>query len=251
MIRVQINPEYDSLREFINKIPDIFDNQGEMLHDGRNVIKLFRTENGTLLNVKRYHVPSGPNLLVYSLGIRKPKGQRAFEYPRLLISRGIETPAAVAYIEERRHQLLGYSYFISIQCTYGHTMYELGNAREGTYEQIAAEFARFTAHLHESGIMHMDYSPGNILYTRSSDGSYKFSLVDINRMYFGTVGRKKGLANFTRLWGPKRFFILMIREYARLRGFDEEESVEFALGERRKFWTRYRKKHNVDFRLEL
>ena len=74
-------------------------------------------------------------------------------------------------------------------------------------------FAEFTARLHEAGILHLDYSPGNILYDKIGE-EYHFSLVDINRMHFGEVDIKKGCANFARLWGQTPFFILLGKEYA-------------------------------------
>lgn len=77
------------------------------------------------------------------------------------------------------------------------------------------------------------------------------SIVDINRMYFGPVDIKQGCANFARLWGPKRFIEILVAEYARLRKFDEQEAIDIAMYSRRKFWTRYRKRHKVKFKLEL
>ena len=43
----------------------------------------------------------------------------------------------------------------------------------------------------------------------------------------------------------------MIREYARLRHINEEEALSYALLARRRFWTRYQRKHEMDFKLEL
>ena len=70
-------------------------------------------------------------------------------------------------------------------------------------------------------------------------------------MHFGPVGRKQGLANFKRIWGPKDFFVRVIREYARQRQIDEEEAIAYALKQRARFWKRYRRKHEMDFKLEL
>lgn len=251
MIRFIISPRYQALNDWLHRLPTIFEKEGTVVYDSRNLIKVFTLADGTQVNVKRYHAPRGINLLVYSLGIRKAKGLRAYQYPGRLLAAGISTPEAIAYIEERHAGLLGYSYFVSTQCPYPHRMYEVGNARQGEYEQLAVDFASFTAHIHNQGVMHLDYSPGNILFTRMDDGHYAFSLVDINRMHFGAVSHRRGLANFKRIWGPKDFFVRMIREYARLRQINEEEALSYALLARRRFWTRYQRKHEMDFKLEL
>lgn len=249
--KIIVNPKFEGIRDYVESIPEIFETRGETIYHKRNQIKVMTAPDGTKVNVKRYQVPRGVNRYVYSLGIRKPKGERAYIYPQRLLAKGIETPEPIAYIEERHGGILGYSYFVSVQSSYGHTMYELGNANEGEYEETAKAFARFTARMHDSGILHLDYSPGNILFDREPDGTYRFSLVDTNRMYFGPVDMKKGLAAFKRIWGPKRFFIMVVREYASVRGFDADRSEAYALRERSRFWTRYRRKHPVEFNLEL
>lgn len=249
--KITVNPRFEGIREFVEIIPGIFETRGETIYDKRNRIKVMTAPDGTKVNVKRYQVPRGINRYVYSLGIRKPKGERAYLYPQRLLAEGIDTPEPIAYIEERRGGILGHCYFISVQSPYGHTMYELGNAREGEYEEIARAFARFTARMHDSRVLHLDYSPGNILFDRQQDGTYRFSLVDTNRMYFGPVDMKKGLAAFRRIWGPKRFFVMVVREYAKARGFDSDQAEAYALRERARFWTHYQRKHSVEFKLDL
>ena len=100
-MKIKINPKYEEMRSFIERIPDVFEKEGRVIYTGRNLIKVMEAPDGTVINVKRYHVPKGPNSLVYSLGIRKPKGERAFEYPMILEKKGIGTPAPIALIEER------------------------------------------------------------------------------------------------------------------------------------------------------
>lgn len=249
--KIIVNPKFGCLREYVESIPRIFETEGETIYHKRNHIKVMKAPDGTVVNVKRYQVPRGVNRYVYSLGVRKPKGLRAFLYPQRLLDRGIETPEPIAYIEERRYGLLEHCYFVSVQSPYAHTMYELGNAKAGEYEDIANAFALFTARMHDNGIVHLDYSPGNILFDRLDDGTYRFSLVDTNRMYFGPVDMKKGMASLRKIWGPKRFFIIVARKYAEARGFDTGEAVAYALSERAKFWKRYQRKHKVEFNLEL
>ena len=116
---------------------------------------------------------------------------------------------------------------------------------------MAKALAAFTAKMHDAQILHRDYSPGNILWQQDDNGHYQFAIVDINRMYLGPVSMVLGCSNFARLWGPKEFIILTVREYAKRRGFDPDESVSIALKARRRFWTHFKKRHKVKFPLEL
>ncbi|MDR0940186.1 MAG: lipopolysaccharide kinase InaA family protein [Mediterranea sp.] len=249
MTNIDIAPAYESMRPFIERVPASFEEEGEVIYVGRNLIK--KTEvDGTAINIKRYHVPSALNRVVYSF-FRTPKGRRAFEYPRILLDKGFETPEPIAYIEERRGGLIAYSYFVSLQLPYRRDFYEFAEASAERYAEVAIAFARYTARLHEAGILHRDYSPGNILFDRPDDGAYHFALVDTNRMAFGPVSLERGCANFARLWGPIAFFELIAREYARARKADEARCVERVLAYRKKFWTRFSRKHYVSFKLEL
>ncbi|MBO7418512.1 MAG: aminoglycoside phosphotransferase [Bacteroidaceae bacterium] len=250
MNNLLVNPKYEALRSYLESIPERMLYEGTTLYQKRNLIKELVTPDGLHINVKRYHKPFIINAIVYSTGIRKPKGQRAYEYPLILANKGINTPEPIAYIEERKMGLLQFSYFISIQAQGYKTLYEVGNAKEGTYEALAGALGVFTAEMHKKEVLHKDYSPGNILYKVEHD-NYLFTIVDINRMQFGPVDQRTGCQNFARLWGPKRFIILMVEAYARHRGFNVETCVEVALEERRRFWRNYQKKHSVGFDLEL
>ena len=129
MRKIKINPKYEYLRAFIESIPDVFEKEGREIYNKRNLIKVLTAPDGTQVNVKRFHIPHGLNKFIYSWNIRKPKGQRAFEYPMILKRKGINTPEPLALIEERSFlNILGYSYLITIQCDYGHTLYEMAAA---------------------------------------------------------------------------------------------------------------------------
>lgn len=251
MLNITLSPKYEHLRSFIASLPKAIETGGETVHNGRNLIKTFTAPDGTRLNVKRYHRPSFVNALVYSTGMRKPKGQRAYDYPPLLLKCGIDTPEAVAYIEERRCGILGFSYFVSVQCPYPNRFYEIPDDPADLYVPLAEAFARFTARMHEARMLHRDYSPGNILWQRSADGSFCFSVVDINRMYFGEVSLQRGCANFARLWGPKLFFETLARTYAEARRLDPEVCLDVVMAERRRFWTKYARHHKVSYSLDL
>ena len=221
-MKIVVNPTYEHLRKFIESVPDTFEREGRIIYSGRNLIKVMEVD-GIEINVKRYGIPALANRIVYSF-FRTPKGKRAFEYPQMLLQKGVETPAPIAYIEERKCGLINYSYFVSMQSPYQRNFYEFGNADVERCKDLIIAFAQYTANLHQAGIMHRDYSPGNILFDRI-DGEYHFMLVDINRMTFGEISVDMGCANFARLWGQKAFFEMLAKEYAKARHADEAHCV--------------------------
>lgn len=202
MIKNVINPKYAALSAFLHELPQRFESEGVVLYQRRNVIKRIIVD-GYDINVKRYGVPSFFNKIVYTF-FRKSKGKRAYTYPEKLLAKGFETPEPIAYIEERKGGLLHYSYFVSLQCPYSRNFYEFGDASIEDCRDVVEAFARYTASLHEAGIFHRDYSPGNILFD-DVEGVYHFSLIDINRMNFGKVSLDKGCANFARCGGRRNF----------------------------------------------
>lgn len=250
-IITKIAPRYAHLETFAASMPQIFEHEGEVIYRGRNLIKTMTAPDGTLVNVKRYHQPSGPNRLIYSWGLRESKGSRAFRYPAILAAKDIGTPDAIALVEERNSLgLLGYSYLLTVQSPYPNTLYAMGDAKEGEYEALAEALGRFAAHLHEQEVLHKDFTPGNILWSHDADG-YHFALVDINRMAFGPVSSKTGLATLCRLWGSKAFVRLTAESYAQARGYDVATAVQYVMERRARFWRRYGKKHTIKFKLEL
>jgi hypothetical protein len=54
------------------------------------------------------------------------------------------------------------------------------------------------------------------------------------------VGIDAACRNFCRLWGKEDFFVLLAQEYAKARGFDEEQCVRLTLRYWKRFW-RFRK----------
>ena len=75
---VTVNPKYEHLRAFIERIPETMEQEGTYIYGGRrNLIVKMTAPDGTVLNVKRFQQPRGLNRLVYSSGIRQPKGRRA------------------------------------------------------------------------------------------------------------------------------------------------------------------------------
>ena len=251
MTRVTVNPEYAGNRElrgFIAGIDRLFPS-GELVQQGsRNTLRRF-TVGGMRVVVKHFGKPNPFNRIVYSF-LRKPKGVRAYEYAFRVRGAGFDTPEAIAYIERRSCGIIADSYFISAECPYTRRFYEFGDAVAEDFADIIRAFTRRTAQFHEAGMLHRDFSPGNILFD-SVDGEWKFAIVDINRMSFSPVSVERGCRNFARLWGQLGFFRIVADEYAKSRNADAEECFRIIREARRKFWTRFAKRHKVKYRLEL
>lgn len=251
-MKVTLNPQYKSLRDEIPEIVENFSTRGEVIYTGRNEIRVVETADGIKLNVKRYRVPILPNRLIYSL-FRKPKGLRSFQYAPRLVSAGIDTPEAVAYVEQRKFGLIGLSYLITLQSPLTRRLYEFGDKSMTNPEDIdiIRRFARFTARMHEAEILHRDYSPGNILFDTDNDGNVVFSVVDTNRMVFEEVSLRQGVENFARLWGQPEMFNILVDEYCIARGKPEMKATarQWIVDARKKFWSRFSKRHKVKFNL--
>ncbi|WP_018108174.1 lipopolysaccharide kinase InaA family protein [Bacteroides propionicifaciens] len=242
-----INSKFNALKPFVDSLPYIFEDNGETIYTGRNLIKVFDVD-GLKVNVKRYGIPFFINRVVYSY-LRKPKGLRAYTYPSILLKAGVNTPEPIAYIEERKGGLIGYSYFVSLQSSYKAYLYEIGNLEVEEIKELAHALALFTSDMHKKGIYHKDYSPGNIL-CGTKDGRPDFCLVDINRMRFGEVTLEEGCANFARLWGQPSFFRYIAEAYAKDRGADVEWCIECVFYYRTKFWKSFSKRKTIKYDLK-
>ncbi len=243
-MKVVINPAFENLTSFLYSVPERFYNEGVTIYKSRNEIKVFEIE-GTQINIKQYKVPVFINRIIYTF-FRLSKASRAYKYAVKLLSKGFDTPTPIAYIHQKKCGLIQQTYFISVHSPYPRNMYEFGKGTLSGREHIIESFARYTGHLHEAGIYHKDYSPGNILFEETSQG-INFTLVDINRMKFGPVSIKKGCANFARLWGKEDLFRLIAREYAIIRKADEKECLDLILSYKERFWKKYKKKHPMPF----
>ena len=58
------------------------------------------------------------------------------------------------------------------------------------------------------------------------DGSAKIEIVDLNRMYIGHIGLRRGCRNFERLPATPQMHRYMAEEYAKVRGFDAEKCFQ-------------------------
>ncbi len=222
-MKYKIRDEYAGLKDFILRLPSVFEGMGGVIRDYRNVIKIVEVE-GYKLVIKNFRGMYFFNRLAYSL-FRKSKAVRSYEYSERLNQHGIATPSHVAWINLYSMGMLQESYFVSVftplptleQCM------DNFDATNQTQTRILEALAAFSKRLHELGIFHYDFSVGNILVKSVGDG-YEFSLLDLNRMRFGPV--IKGYKNFATLNLPTDAINILLRSYGRLNDEDPDHLVD-------------------------
>jgi hypothetical protein len=246
-MNMRIHPDYLRLEHFIKRLPLDFEKEGQTIYKGRNELKVF-TQDGLILNVKRYRKPIWVNRVAYTF-FRKSKARRAYENALTLLSKGFETPIPIAYLELPQSGLLKDAFFVSIQCPYKRLFREFADGSDiAGREDIIRSFGVLIARLHEAGILHLDLSVGNVLFDEEADG-FHFSLVDLNRMKFRKIGLMEGCRNFERLRGSEDFFRLLTKTYARERGFDAETCLALVMDFEQKSELRFRRKREMRRRL--
>lgn len=222
-IRYEYQNDYQFLKSSFESIREIFIDDDHSIHKARNELKIIELA-GVKTVVKSFKIPHLINRIVYTF-FRRSKAYKSYHNALRLQELAISTPQPIALIEFFSSGLLANSYFISEWFDYHFTIRTPLLEPLEDREAIFTAFAAYTYDLHQKGVWHLDYSPGNILIKRTDSG-YQFSIVDINRMTFKTITPIEGCENFNKLWAFDDELEIMAREYARLSGLDE--STAFA-----------------------
>ena len=244
------NPDLDiSFQEKLSKLIHDFDNI-----DGgrgkRNIIKIIKL-NDFDLNIKAFKVPNVINQIAYKF-FRKSKAQRSFEYANKLKKLNIGTPNPIAYFEYKKGLFFKKSFYVSEQLNCDLTYRELiHDFNYPDYDNILRAFTRFTFNLHEKGIQFLDHSPGNTLIKKQDDNTYRFYLVDLNRMNFGTLNFETRIKNFARLSKHKSMVEVMSDEYAKCIGADYNKVFDLMWLETQNFRAKITRKKELKKKLKF
>jgi len=241
-MKYTINPLFkEKLEDFLLNINSYFDENNNSIHKARNELKII-SYSGVDTIVKSFKIPNFFNRIVYSF-FRDTKAKKSYENS---VKINDFTPLPIGYIEFYEYGLLTKSYFVAEKFDYDFTIKEpIVNKELVDRENIFREFANFTYRLHENGIYHNDYSPGNILVKRE-ETDYTFKIVDINRMKFKELSLDERLKNFAKLWLLDEDLTTIIKKYAELLHEDENKSVKIAL----KYSRALKRKINMKKRLK-
>ncbi|WP_141050713.1 lipopolysaccharide kinase InaA family protein [Aliarcobacter cryaerophilus] len=215
-----LNEEFKKFEYFLCNIKQFFKENSNTIHKARNELKVIEHENQKLV-VKYFKIPHFINKIVYTF-FKKSKAQKSYEYALKIKD---FTPKPIGYIEFYKFGLLDESYFVSEKFDYDFTIREpLLDINFPNKNEIFKAFAQFTFDLHENGIYHLDYSPGNILIKKEND-NFIFKIVDINRMKFLNMDLEKRAKNFSKLWAKDEDLEFIAKEYAKIYEKNNEEFI--------------------------
>lgn len=197
-------------------------NEGEIIFSRRNTLRL---TDGVV--VKHFAVPGLFRGLWYGL-FGPSKARRSYAYAQRM--KGL-TPAPIAYREVRIFEILRESAYACqlSECT--HTFNELIGAPSYPHRtDILSAIGRFTAELHQRGILHRDYSGGNILF--NEDGS-QVQVIDLNRICFCRhLTQRQRLRNFERLNIDREALTVIASAYAQAMHEDPKTDAAFIISHR-------------------
>lgn len=240
-MKVVISSHYQKYAPFLLGLPECFDREGEILYEGRNTVKRFRTDDGCPLVVKRYKVPNLIQRMAYTFW-RKSKAERAYLYAFRLQGLGIDTPDGIAYFERKGGLLFRDGYFVAAECGHPSVLSRLYYEENfGKEEEVFIDrLAFFFAQLHRKGVLHGDLNLANILYREApGNGSLSFCVIDTNRSRFKRhLARRECLKNLMRVTHRRDLLELIIAHYARIRKWDPVECVNTVMDILRAFERR-------------
>jgi serine/threonine protein kinase len=224
LYKYQINTPFSHFESFILNIREYFDQNSDSIHKARNELKII-THHDEDLVVKSFKIPNVLRRGYYTF-FRDTKAKKSYDNS---IKIGAFTPKPLAYIEFYNCALLSDSYFIAENFNYDFTIREpLLDENFEDRAGVFAAFAEFTLKLHNNGILHKDYSPGNILIRKDKNG-YLFKIVDINRMEFKTLSLEERLKNFNKLWAKDEDLKTIVERYAELMNEDPGRCKKMAV----------------------
>lgn len=239
-----INPDYEYLRTFIEKVPNAFDHEGVLVYDQRNQVRIFK-EKGEKIVVKRFHRSLLPQRFAYTF-LRPSKAKRAYTYGLKLLELGISTPTPIACIEEYKLGLFRRGYLVSAYCgdPDARVLREEWEKRDDLVEGLA----HFLVKMHEKGFLHGDTNLSNFLYHAdpAAPGGVSFTTIDINRSHFvENPTKEECLRSLMRLTHVRPAMKKIVARYAELRGWNADECYNFIIDELKAFESRREKKKKI------
>ncbi len=225
-VNIVINPSHPEILALAQTLAtEGVPQDARLIYRARNSVYALSLPDGTAVNIKAFRPPSAPNAYIYR-HLRKSKAERSYINSMHLIRLGFGSPEPLAYIEISHCGRLRESYYLSRQIEDADDLrwWE----RKADAEPLLRALAEEIKKMHRAGVLHKDFSPGNILYRRTAAG-YSFYLIDVNRMRFGVHSRQAQLGMFAVVnIDSEEETRRLARYYGECAGIDPEMCAEHA-----------------------
>lgn len=210
----------DRFSEFILNIKEYFsNNKNFVIYDKRNIIKIVEYDSVKYV-VKSFKIPHLLNKIVYRF-FRDSKAKRSYENSIKLLELDVNTPRPIGYIEFNSLFLFKDSFYVSEFFDYDFEIRAV--LKDENFEnrvEILEEFIKFSYELHNKGIYHIDYSPGNILIKKINE-KYEFYIIDVNRMKFLDFDIDLRMKSMSKLTNNKQDNDFMAKLYSNISGIEQ------------------------------
>ena len=229
-----IDTSFDNLvvniKEYFSKDTNI------ILFKKRNTIKTVDFNDSKYV-VKSFKTPHLLNQIIYKF-FRESKAKRSYDNSKKLLELDINTPKPVGYTEFSSLVFFKESYYISEFFNYDFEIRALFKDKNfHDRDNVLKLFTKFSVNLHDKGVYHIDYSPGNILVKKTSD-TYLFYIIDVNRMKFLNFDTDLRMKSLSKLTSDKNDNKLLSKYYAEVSNIDEktlENKLEHYVEEQQKY----------------
>lgn len=219
---VYIRKPFENHKETLMSLPALFESQdNEIIYKGRNIIKAITLSDGLRVVVKGFKANNFFKAIIYTF-FKTNKAKRALLNAIVLERMGINTPKAIGYMVKYKGLLIQSVYLITEPTPLPPIRDRLADL-EPFDENMAQDFARFAASLHNKGILHKDLNNTNVLF-KEVNGHYEFTLIDINRMKFiesKKLTLKKRFLNLSLFCNDNPMFRIFIKTYIKEIGLTE------------------------------
>lgn len=180
-----------------------------IIYAGRNTLYRFAGPDRPVV-VKAFGIGNG---LRWRRGRGPDKAAASYDHAARLLRLGLGTPEPLAVIVARRSR----AYYV---CAWEDGCRSVWDIHDGVLSaEAGVALAQFIARMHDAGAHHQDLTPGNVLLkplTQDQSAAFDHLLVDCNRMRFGPVSLRTGLAALAKLACRGT----LVEPYARARGAD-------------------------------
>lgn len=232
-------------KAYSSKIEEIPQNyhHGYILQSRRNLIiksKIFQQDCEPLeIVVKAFSKPGKIKGFMYA-NYFPTKAKRSYLNALHLIEVGIPTPEPIAYIEMFNYNCIRESFYV---CRFWEHNIDLtsylyrGISSDIDTQTLLESLAKFTANLHNKGILNLDYNPSNIL-VKFKDNRFYFALVDLNRVKFTEMGLTERVKGLVRLTLKPEIMKTIGGLYAKHIGIDHTKFCTMLHKEHSRFWKK-------------